>query len=521
MSQRLAAYALAVLWAGVIVLGLGIILVFGGGRGPVPTEYMLIGGVVLIVLSALMRPESLRRAFGIRSVRYGSNALVLTLAFIAILGLINFVGTRRTWREDFTANKQFSLSPQTIQILENLKQPVKAYAFFGPDSNPQEARDRLKEYKLHSPNFDYEIVDPLQRPDLVQQLEVTFNGAVVFQLGTKKQETLSTGESDFTSAIIKVTSDKPRVVLFLSGHRERDPNQFGDDGYSNVRQALEKDNYSVASQSLQITSTIPASTTVVVLAGPRSALTDDELKALDAYLNQGGRLLLMSDPRQPDPAPSLLSKWGIKLDEDQVVDPAVFLQGTSPLFPAVVQYTSSPITQKMTGLLTVFPIVRSVRRMEPAPANLSPQTLAQSSAQSWGETNFDPNVPARYDEGKDLKGPLDLAVSVEGTAPISPTTPATTTESTRKTRIVVIGTSELVSNRIVQSLRGAGNVDLFLNAINWLAEEEALISIRPTPPDQRFVTMTGNQLQLVFVLAVLMLPGLVLVAGLSVWWRRR
>ena len=538
MRERLAQFAPAVFWAGVIVLLLGVVLIAsnvtaGSGRGPVPTEYLLAGGAVLIVLSLLLRPDVLRRAFGIRTVRYGSNALVYSAVFLVILGLLNYVAgqSRFTWRQDFTANKQYTLSTQTIQILQDLKQPVKATAFIGRDPssgqepfNAQEIRDRLKEYTLRSSNFTYTEVDPFQHPELVQELNATFNGGVVFQSGSKKQETTSSGESDFTSAILKVTTDQPRAVYFLTGHREHDPNDTGDAGYSTLRQALERDNYVVGTQSLQITTTIPVSATTLVLAGPRSALTDDEVKTLDDYLNRGGRLLLMVDPQQPNPLPASLSKWGVKLDDDEIVDPQ-FVQGTSALYPAVQQYTTSPITQKMNGEITIIPLVRSLSRIDPAPSGLTVDSIIQSSTQSWGETTLDfQNNPPAYDAGKDLKGPLNMALSVEGTAPISSTAPVTdTTASTsgRKTRLVVMGTSEVVTNRNLTFFRGAGNVDLVLNTINWLAEEESLLGIRPTQSDTRTLTLTSNDTGRVLFLTVIALPALVLLSGFGMWWRRR
>ncbi len=523
MPKTLGTYAPIVFWVGLAALALGVIVLVGGGRGPVPTEYMLIGGVVLMVLSALMRPAAVRQAFGVRGVRYGSNALVLTLGFLAILGLLDYLSTQNRFdlRKDFTANQQFTLSPQTIQILENLKTPVKATAFFRIATPRREAEDRLREYSLHSSKFTYEFFDPDERLDLVQQLGATHDGGVVFQAGNKKQEATGTSESDFTGAILKVTTDQPRAVYFVTGHRERDLNEFGEAGYGTLRQWIEKDNYGIGTLNLLITPTIPVSATVVVLASPQSALSDAETKILGDYLDQGGRLMVLSDPTKPDPLPSVLDKWGVKFDNDEVVDPVSAVQ--SPLLPATQQYPFSPITQNMNGLATVFPFARSVKRNDSPPNGVSTQAIVQTSPNSWGETTLDPNVQPQFDESKDIKGPVDLVVTVEGTAPISPTNPVTTTTSARKTRIVVVGTSEFVSNRILQAqqLRGFANVDLFMNSINWLAEEEALISIRPTPPDQRTLVMTGNQPQTIFLLTVIVLPALVLLTGLSVWWRRR
>jgi hypothetical protein len=197
----------------------------------------------------------------------------------------------------------------------------------------------------------------------------------------------------------------------------------------------------------------------------------------------------------------------------------------SPLLPAVQQYPFSTITQKMNGLVTVFPLARSLSKSNAQPADVTVQSIVQTTAQAWGETNLDPKVQPQYDASQDVKGPLDLVYTVEGSQPLSSTQPISGTQpaSPRKTRIVVFGNSEFVSNNILQAqqLQGIANIDLFMNAVNWLAEEDALISIPATPPDQRTVVMTASQQSIVFLLSVVVLPALVFIGGFSVWWRRR
>jgi ABC-type uncharacterized transport system involved in gliding motility auxiliary subunit len=66
-----------------------------------------------------------------------------------------------------------------------------------------------------------------------------------------------------------------------------------------------------------------------------------------------------------------------------------------------------------------------------------------------------------------------------------------------------------------------GNRDLFLNTVNWLAQQENLISIRPKDPEDRRVSLTSDQAKLIFWLSILIIPGLILAAGVQTWWRRR
>jgi len=213
----------------------------------------------------------------------------------------------------------------------------------------------------------------------------------------------------------------------------------------------------------------------------------------------------------------VLGKWGVTFDNDAAWYPAKYLQGMSPIAPASDSYPFSTITQKMNGAITIFPLARSLQQNSSPTGTLTIQPIVQTTAQSWGETNMDPSVQPAFDD-KDVKGPLNLGLSVEGTAPIS------STNSSGKTRIVVYGNAHFIANDVLQSqgLQGViANIDLFTNSVNWLAEDESLISIRATPPDQRTVVMTAQQQSLVFLLSVVIVPALVSIGGFSVWWRRR
>ncbi len=77
------------------------------------------------------------------------------------------------------------------------------------------------------------------------------------------------------------------------------------------------------------------------------------------------------------------------------------------------------------------------------------------------------------------------------------------------------------TSRATRALGVQGNRDLFLNTINWLVQQENLISIRPHDPEDRRITLTADQERRIFFLTVLIVPGLILLAGVQTWWRRR
>ncbi len=511
MRAQLERFSPIIAYVGALALAGGLVLYAITRQFDLKARIPLVVGLVFLLVFIMIKPEKAKEYLTGRVARYGSNAAIMSLAFIGILVLVNFMSDRYHRRFDLTESKQYSLAPQTVQILTDLKEPVKITAFFTPeDPYQQEARqhleDLLKEYAYYTDKITYEFIDPDQNPSITRQYGITSYGTLVLERGDKRQDTFAADEQGLTSAILKVSRDEVKAVYFTTGHKEHDPTISRPDGYSQIKEALEKDNYRVETINLAtITDTIPSDMDVLVVAGPQVPFVDEERAALERYLNDGGKALIMIDPGQADPLGEILSKWGLRLRDDLIIDPIGSFFGDVAT-PLVSNYRYSQITKDLGGLTTLFPRARSVEKLEEVPEGVGVTLLAETSKESWGETDLKAQR-VRYDEGQDTKGPLTLAASAQN-------------EET-KARLVIFGNSEFVSNRILDSIRGFANGDLFLNAVNWLAEEEELISIRPKPPEQRQILLTPSQMRLVLYSSAIFLPLIVLVVGATVWWQRR
>ena len=125
-------------------------------------------------------------------------------------------------------------------------------------------------------------------------------------------------------------------------------------------------------------------------------------------------------------------------------------------------------------------------------------------------------------EKGDLTGPVSIAVAVAVPAPADAAKPPASNgaEEPKKpeTRIAVVGDSDFAANAY---LGVEGNRDLFMNTVNWLAQQENLISIRPREAADRRITMTANQARGVFWLSIVIIPMFVFGSGIFSWWRRR
>ena len=492
---------------------------------------LAIAGLVCTLLYILSQWREIGQAFSGRQARFGTLAAASVLVVLGILIAINYLSTKYNKRWDLTAARQFSLSDQSKKVLHDLKEPVRIRVFARSEEF-QRFRDRLDEYSYQSKQVTTEYIDPEKRPGLAQQYGVTSLGTVVFDYHGRTEKVTSEGEQELTNALIKVIQGRQPKIYFTQGHGEKDTTGAEPTGFNGIGGALTSDNFTVEKIVLAQVKEVPADADVLVIAGPKTDFLGPEIDELKAYLARGGKLFVMLDPvlkpDQPQPTglQALLKDWGIEAGNDLVLDVSGMgrLIGTDESVPvAAPPYPAHAITQGF-NLLTAYPLARSMSPIEGGVNGRTAQKVIETGPRSWGETDLkslSAQQPAKLDD-VDKKGPVSLAVAVSGPAtnapaPKEPPAPGETPKQV-EARIVAMGDADFASNN---ALGVQGNRDLFLNIVNWLAQQENLISIRPKDPEDRRITLTADQERRIFYLAVLIVPGLILLAGVQTWWRRR
>jgi ABC-type uncharacterized transport system involved in gliding motility auxiliary subunit len=491
---------------------------------------LAIAGLVCTLLYMLSQWREIVQAFAGRQARFGTLAAASILVVLGILIAINYLSTRHNKRWDLTAAHQYSLTDQTKKVLADLKEPVKIRVFARSDEF-ERYRDRLDEYTYQSKQVSVEYIDPEKRPGLAQQLGVTALGTIVFEYKGRNEKVNSEAEQEVTNALIKVIQGRQPKVYFTQGHGEKDTAGAQPGGYNSIVAGLTSGNFVVDKVVLAQAGAVPADAEVLIIAGPKTDFLGPEIDAVKAYLAKGGKLLVMLDPvikvDQPQPVglQALLKDWGIDAGNDVILDVSGMgrLIGTDESVPVAASYPPHPITEDFR-LLTAYPLARSMSPVDGGVNGHTAQRIVETSSRSWAETNLKSlsgGQPAKQDEG-DKPGPVALAsaVSAAATAAPPPATPPKegTAPQPAATRGVAFGDSDFASNG---ALGVAGNRDLFLNTVNWLAQQENLIAIRPRDPEDRRITLTADQERRIFYLTVLIVPGLVLLAGVQTWWRRR
>ena len=479
-------------------------------------RYLIVSaGFIVLGLAAyaILEPERVRRFLTGRQARYGSNALIMSIAFAGILIIGNVLAYQNPVPvADLTEDQVNTLAPETLAAIQKLPQNVTAIAFFSQSSNREAATQLLDKIKSNSNGkFDYEFIDPDRDPQTALNAGITGDGKILLQMGEIKEIVAFASETEILKGMLRLLNPGTDVVYFLSGHGEQDIEQGGETSLTRAKATLESKNYSVKTLNLLVDNEVPEDASVIVIAGTLQPVTQNEVDLLKEYLANGGSLIIMSNPTgltefsdEVDPIAEMLSTdWGITLNNDIVID----LNSPQPTTAAAAFYDSHPVTTNMNNLVSFYPFTRSMSPTGTVEGvTLTP--LVQTNERSWGETNFEDlqqGGQVGYDEGVETLGPLTLAIAGENT--------------TTGGRVAVFGTSLFATDQIFDQY---GNGDMFVNSVDWTAEQEDIANITPKTPTERTFT-PPNQIQWIAILlgSVLVIPGLVVLAGVSTWLTRR
>ncbi|MCX8129096.1 MAG: Gldg family protein [Clostridia bacterium] len=463
-----------------------------------------------------------------RSLRYGSNSLILIAIVVAIAVFVNVLVGMADLKLDLTPNKLFSVSDTTKDILKGLKTEVTVLGLFDDEkvTEYKEITELLKQYEKYE-NIDIQYKDPDKNPGLISDLDpenvkkISRNDFVV--KSGKKMKVISTydlfeyqmnqdysqskvgtkAEQAFTSAIKYVTAEKTPTVYFMEGHNEADFNSE----YSTARQYIEMNNFEVKSLNLITSEKVPEDAEILIALSPKSDLATPEADKVREYLKNGGKAIFMIDPvekaGQFTQFDSILSDFNVALNYDKVKenDADRHIKGDATAIVPDVQ--SNAITSNIgpENLVMLMPKARSINVLKNQKEYITTTSLIKSSKKAEGEL-------IDKSQGENLQGPLDLAVAVENKG------------NAKTSKIIVMGNSLYMSDSVFsQGIQGG--MLFFLNSINWMSEIKDDTMIQPKTYDSQKLEMTAAQSNISAVVVLVIFPLLILGLGTFVWLRRR
>ena len=532
----------------------------------------LVAGVAVGLLFFVRFYDDIVKKVTKRKVRYGVNSLVITVVVLALVVIVYLVIFNHNARVDLTKIKRFSLSRQTVTILQGMEGPVKVYAFFSKQQSSAGISELLTGYKHFKKDLDFQVIDPDVNPGKVKEFGVEEYGQVIVEFGGKTEKIKATNEEGLTNALIKLSKTDQKSVYFVTGHGERSIEDYGNEGFDKIKSAIETENYKVSNVLLLREKKVPEDCAVLVAAGPKTDYSDYEISLIDDYVKGGGRVFFMVDPvfegAELKKIEAFLDRYGIVLGNDVIVDPLSRVLSGDYFMPVINSYTYNPITKDFR-IATFMRLVRSVDTKDQQPENVFARTMANTGDSSWAETNIKDlraGKAVKFDQGVDKQGPVPImayaTLSLEEPEPVSQDTskeegksakaagqeggkkagrrarkeaaksgaqtedavqketPAATEPVVKKSDgiIMAAGDSDFVANSMYQT---QGNKDLFLNSVNYLADRGDLISIRPKQQESVYLTLTAVQGRIALFISLILVPLVVIAVGLYINIHRR
>jgi hypothetical protein len=471
-------------------------------------------------------------------------------------------------RWDLTLVGAFTVSEKTVKILDELEEPVDILVFYSGSYPPHQwaytrVRDLLEAYERASDRIALRFVDPYRKresADLMRRKygisEVDFaQGVVVFtykgqskfitdtQIVQRRPSPMSpgpgkeegfTGEEAFLAAILSLVEGKKPVAYVASGHREYGLEDTSMSGFAAAADRLRRDNFDVRPFVFRGREPVPRDCDLLILPGPKEPFTKEEALGLRNYLDEGGRALFLLQPeldREGRDVVNLhlgpvLDGFGIEVVDHILIDPRKPMVPQFLLNLSISDYDKDhPITRPLLGLSgnreVDLPVVRPVVPVEKIPEGLSVVPIA-----------FTPKHAALKADIRDIfdqqklehlrglyGGPVHPTRDKVGRVPVAVAAEKTGVRSDRRSRVVAIGNCLFVS---APALQGQPyNVDLFLNAANWLTERETHLGIEAKKPREVVIRIPARKMNHIFWLVVILMPLGALSLGTVVWLTRR
>ncbi len=436
------------------------------------------------------------------------NVAFTLLILVAAFALYQ-ISARHPLQWDLTQSKLNSLEPSSINALKLLHGEVKFTVYATEQSAKQGdlrrlIRDFVAIYQRYKPDITLTFVDPLKEPEAMRKASIQSNGEMVVEYGGRSAHLVTLNEQTLSSALLGLAHAKDELLMYLDGHGERKLDGSANHDLGDFGKRLQKNGYRINSLNLTISPDVPGNASLLVLTHPQAPLLQGEVDKILRHIDNGGNLLWLIDAEPLRGLEPVAEKLGLLLTQGMVIDPAAQDMNAPANWALSTDYPSHPVTVNF-NLITVFPFARGLDSTENSAWQR--QTLVVAAPRGWiSNTPFKPGNTLHLDKNHDIPGPVNLAVALQRIV------------NEKEQRIVIVGGASFLANAYSGN---GGNIDLGINMVNWLSNEDVLITIQPRANKDGTVTLSTRALTLISISLVIVLPLLLLIVAGVQWWRRR
>ena len=472
--------------------------------------------------------KSIKESFKTKQVKYGGYAALLTLAVIAGLILINLMVGQFSSQVDLTENRLFSLSEQTINLLDRLDTPVRFYGLWRPGEEDRNLMNVVNLYLSRSRNISLEIIDPDRNPGFVMRYDrervgiargsLIVEGRRAFRVIAPRDMydfshnqaggpsiSAFAMERRITSALLFTATGETPVIYELTGHQETPLAAMG------FGEMLERENYSLRTLNLFLAD-VPGDASAIIMNNPQRDLSSAEAEKLLDYLEKGGRFLVVANylMQELDNLNTVLASYGLRFDYGIVheTDPNYIIFDPRTAWPDMVEHEiTAPLADK-TRTPVILIEAMPLSTLDTRRRTVEVMPLMTTSQRAFLRTDLDNNSTNRI--ASDISGPFVLgAVAVD---------PPEVRGDEIQARVIAIGCGAFLA---LAAQGFEGNMDLFMNSLTWLQDRPENITIRSRSLFLLPFRLNLAQIVIFGALFIVIIPVVFFTAGLVTWLKRR
>lgn len=434
------------------------------------------------------------------------NITFALLLFMAVAALYQ-LAARHPLQWDFTQSANNSLEASSVAVLKQLPGEIKLTVYAtGQDAKLGDVRKLIRDfvalYQRYKPDMTLTFIDPVKQPEEARKVNIQVNGEMLVEYGGRREHLTLLSEQALTSALLRLAHSKSQLLMYLEGHGERKLQGVANHDLGEFGKRLQQNGFQLSPLNLTLAQDVPSNASMLLITQPQLELIPGEIDKLLRYVDSGGNLLWLVDAEPLHGLERLAEKLRLMLTPGIVIDPAAVEMGAPANWALGAGYPPHPVTQNF-NLITAFPSARSLAWEENE--EWQHAILVEAAPRGWVSSHPLQDKP-RFDKNRDVPGPVAIALALQRSV------------NDRDQRIVVVGSGAFLANAYSGN---GGNIDLGVNMVNWLANEERLITLQPRAVKDSSVTLSQTQLLIIGGGFLLVLPALLALVGGVLWWRRR
>ena len=430
-----------------------------------------------------------------------------TLLLLTAMTVVYQLAARYPWQWDFTQSASNSLDTSSVEVLKQLPGEIKLTVYAtGQDAKLGDMRALIRDfvslYQRYKPDITLTFIDPVKNPEQARKIHFQVNGEMLVEYAGRIEHLTLLNEQVLTSALLRLAHSKNQLLMYLDGHGERKLEGIANHDLGEFGKKLQQNGFRLAPLNLTLAQDVPENASMLLISQPQLNLLPGEVDKLLAYIARGGNLLWLLDAEALNGLESLAEKLGLLLTPGIVIDPTAAEMNTPATWALGAGYPPHAITQNF-DLITAFPYARALDWKEDK--EWQHTIVVEAAPRGWVSRNIPKDKP-RFDKKHDIPGPVTVALALQRDV------------NDREQRIVIVGSGSFLANAYSGN---GGNLDLGVNMVNWLGNEEKLITIQPRAIKDGAITLSKTRLNIISFGWLIVLPALLALTGGMLWWRRR